>query len=155
MQEVLLTHSGYKKLEEELNDLRGPLRKNIADTIREAKAHGDLKENAAYHDAKLNQKRLESRIADLEKVLQKARIVERPENNTGEAHLGSKIELFDEVYNEKLTVSLVGSYEADPANNMVSITSPLGSALLGISEGLECTVEAPGGTQKYKILKVE
>ncbi len=154
MHDILLTKTGYKKLEDELQELKGPIRKNIADTIREAKAHGDLKENAAYHEAKLNQTRLESRIADLEKVLQKAKIVEKQESKDGEAQLGSSIELFDKTFNEKMTVTLVGSYEADPVNNLVSITSPLGSSILGKFENSEITVEAPGGKQEYKILKI-
>ena len=76
---MMLTPEGYEKLKKELEDLKGPTRMRIAEAIREAKAHGDLKENAAYHEAKLNQTRLDSRIAELERMFQQAKIVERPE----------------------------------------------------------------------------
>lgn len=152
--QVLLTKEGHRKLELELEDLKGPVRARVAEAIREAKSHGDLRENAAYHEAKLNQTRLESRIADLEKVLQIARIVERPENLGAEAHLGSVIKLLDINYKDELEVTLVGSFEADPANDMISITSPLGEALLGRTLDDEFEVEAPAGTQKYRILAI-
>ncbi len=152
--QVLLTKEGHRKLELELEDLKGPVRARVAEAIREAKSHGDLRENAAYHEAKLNQTRLESRIADLEKVLQIARIVERPENSGAEAHLGSVIKLLDINYKDELEVTLVGSFEADPANDMISITSPLGEALLGRTLDDEFEVEAPAGTQKYRILAI-
>lgn len=153
-QEILLTPGGHEKLKKELEDLKGRVRLNIAEAIREAKSHGDLKENAAYHEAKLNQTRLEGRIADLEKVLQLAKIVERPDSSDSCAHLGSRIRLKDLVWSDELTVSLVGSYEADPANDQISITSPLGSALLGKIAGDQIEVDAPAGKQKYEVLEV-
>lgn len=152
--QILLTQEGYDKLAEELSYLKGTRRHAIADAIREAKAHGDLRENAAYHEAKLNQTRNESRVADLEKVLQIAQVVQRPENAGAMAHLGSKVKLFDATWNEDLTITLVGSFEADPASDLVSITSPLGGAILGRSVGDEVEVSAPSGMQKYKILEV-
>ncbi|MBL8047925.1 MAG: transcription elongation factor GreA [Chthonomonas sp.] len=152
--EILLTQEGYNKLEEELIHLKGPKRLAIADAIREAKAHGDLRENAAYHEAKLNQTRNDSRVADLEKVLQIARVVQRPENAGAMAHLGSKVKLHDKKWDEELVISLVGSFEADPTADLISITSPLGGAILGRSVGDEVEVEAPSGTQQYKILEI-
>lgn len=154
-QEILLTQSGFEKLSQELNDLKFGERAKVADAIREAKSHGDLKENAAYHEAKLNQTRLEGRIADLEKVLQQARIVERPAHAGEVAHLGSKVTLKDLNWGDEMIVTLVGSYEADPANDMISITSPMGSALLDKAVDDEIEVQAPAGTQKYKILKID
>lgn len=153
--EVLLTKSGYEKLKLELETLKGPERTRVADAIREAKSHGDLKENAAYHEAKLNQTRLEGRIADLEKILNSARIVERPESSQETAHLGSKVLLKDLKWNDEVTVTLVGSYEADPANDMISITSPLGNALLDRVVGDEFEVEAPAGTLRYRVLQID
>lgn len=154
-QDVLLTRTGFEKLQKELEHLKGPVRKHVADALREAKSHGDLRENAAYHEAKLNQSRLEGRIADLEKVLQLAKVVDRPEGSGDSAHLGSVVTLADLNWNEEITVTLVGSYEADPVHDLISIASPLGSALLGRVSGEEFEVEAPGGTQKYRILQVE
>lgn len=153
--EVLLSQSGYDKLKAELEELKGPVKARIAEAIREAKSHGDLRENAAYHEAKLNQTRLEGRIADLEKVLQTARIVERPAGAENTAHLGSKIRLKDLKWGDELTIELVGSYEADPANDLISITSPMGSALLDKGVEDEIEVEAPAGVQKYKILGLD
>lgn len=152
--EILLSQSGFDKLSKELDDLKGPERMRIAEAIREAKSHGDLRENAAYHEAKLNQARLEGRIADLEKVLQYAKIVDRPANSDTEAHLGSKVKLLDLEWKDELTIELVGSFEADPANDLISITSPLGAALVSRQVGEEVEVDAPAGKQKYRILDI-
>ncbi len=152
--EILLSQSGFDKLSKELDDLKGPERMRIAEAIREAKSHGDLRENAAYHEAKLNQARLEGRIADLEKVLQYAKIVDRPANSETEAHLGSKVKLLDLEWKDELTIELVGSFEADPANDLISITSPLGAALVSRQVGEEVEVDAPAGKQKYRILDI-
>jgi transcription elongation factor GreA len=153
--EIQFTREGYEKLKKELEELKGPVRMQIAEAIREAKSHGDLRENAAYHEAKLNQTRLDSRIAELEKAIQLAKIVERPEGASEVAHLGSKVRLLDLEFDDELTVELVGSFEADPANDLISISSPLGEALLDKSVGEEIQVVAPGGTQTYRILRIE
>ena len=153
-QEVLLTKSGFAKLTAELENLKGPERVRIAEAIREAKSHGDLKENAAYHEAKLNQSRLEGRISDLERVLNSAKIVERPDTGAQTAHLGSIVTLKDIKWGDEVVVSLVGSFEADPAQDMISITSPLGNALLDKVVGDEFEVEAPAGTLKYCVLEI-
>jgi transcription elongation factor GreA len=153
--EVLMTAEGYEKLKKELEDLKGPTRMRVAEAIREAKAHGDLKENAAYHEAKLNQTRLDSRIADLERVLQTAKIVAPPVGEGHGAQLGTKVKLLDKEFGDELTVTLVGSFEADPAKDLISISSPLGGALIGRVAGDEVTIEAPAGTQEYKVLEVQ
>src|SRR5579872_2028044 len=150
--EILLTPAGHAKLEAELEELKGPVRMRIAEAIREAKAHGDLKENAAYHEAKLNQTRLEARIGELEKALQIAKIVERPADAGDTAALGSKVKLLDIEFGDELTVELVGSFEADPAADLISIVSPMGEALLGKEIGDEVEIEAPGGILRYRVL---
>lgn len=152
--EILLTPGGHAKLKAELEDLKGPVRMRVADAIREAKSHGDLRENAAYHEAKLNQTRLESRIADLEKALQIAKIVERPADSGDTAALGSKVKLLDVEFGDELSVELVGSFEADPAADLISIVSPMGEALLGKAIGDEVEIEAPGGVQRFRVLSV-
>jgi transcription elongation factor GreA len=149
--EVLLSRDGHARLKKELEELKGPVRSKVAADIREAKSHGDLRENAAYHEAKLNSARLESRIADLEKVVQSAKIVDRPHDAGETAHLESKVTLEDKEFGDEFVVTLVGSYEADPAHDFISIVSPLGEALLGKVVGDEIEVDAPGGTQQYKI----
>jgi transcription elongation factor GreA len=153
--ETVLTQQGYEKLKREVEDLKGPVRARIAEAIREAKSHGDLKENAAYHEAKLNQSRLESRIAELEKTLQLAKIIDPAQSGAIGAHLGAKITLVDMDFDDEMTITLVSSYEADPANDMISISSPLGSELIGKVTGDEIEVTAPGGTQRYRLTSVE
>ena len=152
--EVQFTRAGFEKLRAELEDLKGPQRMNVAEAIREAKSHGDLKENAAYHEAKLNQTRLESRIAELEKAIQLAKVVDRPESSRGIAHLGSIVKLRDLEFDEDLTVTLVGSFEADPANDLISIGSPLGEALLEKTVDTTIEVASPGGKNRYLILSI-
>lgn len=154
-QEILLTRQGHEKLSKELAHLKGPARSAVADAIREAKSHGDLKENAAYHEAKLNQTRLEGRIADLEKVLQIAQIVDRPTGAGNEAQLGSRVKLKDLQWDDELDIELVGSFEEDPANDLISITSPLGAAVIGRQVGEEFEVDAPAGKQRYQVLHVQ
>lgn len=153
--EIHVTQQGFEKLKRELEELKGPVRLAIAEAIREAKSHGDLRENAAYHEAKLNQTRLESRIADLERAVQYAKVVERPADAGTTAALGSKVKLLDLEFDDELTVSLVGSFEADPAKDLISIGSPLGEALLGSAVGDTISVEAPGGVNEYRVLAVE
>jgi transcription elongation factor GreA len=152
--EVLLTPQGFEKLKKELEELKGPTRMRVAEAIREAKAHGDLRENAAYHEAKLNQTRLDSRIAELEKLVQTAKIVERPADAGDTANLGSKVKLLDKEFADEVFVTIVGSFEADPAKDLISISSPLGAALVGKIVGDELTVDTPGGVQEYKVLEV-
>src|SRR3954462_8041037 len=98
--EFQVTAEGLAKMRAELEDLKGPTRHRIAEAIREAKAHGDLRENAAYHEAKLNQRRLESRVAELEKAVQLAKVIERPAGQKG-AHLNSQVCLEDEEFGDE------------------------------------------------------
>ena len=152
--EFQTTAEGLAKMKAELDDLKGPTRQRIAEAIREAKSHGDLRENAAYHEARLNQRRLEARIADLEKAVLMAKVIARPENEPG-AHLGSQVTLLDEEFDDEFRVTLVGAFEADAAENKISLTSPLGEALLGKEAGARIEVIAPAGKQAYKIVSVE
>lgn len=148
------TPEAHAKLKAEVEHLKGPERLRIAQAIREAKSHGDLKENAAYHEAKLNQSRLESRIADLERTLQLAKIIVH-EGEADSGRLGARIGLEDLEFGDALHVKLVSSYEADPANDLISISSPLGAAIMGKAPGDEIEVEAPAGMQRYRITSVE
>ncbi len=153
--QIQVTKEGYEKLKKELEELQGPTRMRVAEAIREAKSHGDLRENAAYHEAKLNQTRLESRISELEKAVLHARIIERNDVETGFAQLGSIVSMLDIEFDEEITLTLVGSFEADASKDYVSISSPLGDGLVGKGVGETIEVIAPAGTSKYKILKIE
>lgn len=152
---MLVSPEGYEKLKKELEHLKAVERQKVADNIREAKSHGDLRENAMYHEAKLNQKRLENRIADLERALQMAQVVDESSHQPDTAHIGSKVVVKDLQWGDELEFTLVGGFEADPANNLISVTSPLGEALLGKGIGNQVEVVAPAGTQKYEILRIE
>jgi transcription elongation factor GreA len=152
--DIQVTKEGFDALKAELEELKGPVRNNIAEAIREAKSHGDLRENAAYHEAKLNQTRLEKRISDLERAVQYAKVVERPADAGNGAYIGSTVKLLDLEFDDEFEVTLVGAYEADPDKSQISIDSPLGLALNGKEEGEEIDVVAPAGKQKYKILSV-
>ena len=152
---IQVTKEGYEKLKKELEELQVPTRMRVAEAIREAKSHGDLRENAAYHEAKLNQTRLESRISELEKAVLHARIIERSEVATGFAQLGSIVTVLDIEFSEEIVITLVGSFEADASKDMVSIGSPLGEGLVGKAAGETIEVIAPAGTSKYTIIKVE
>ncbi len=151
---IQVTKEGYEKLKKELEELQGPTRMRVADAIREAKSHGDLRENSAYHEAKLNQTRLESRISELEKAVLHARIVEKNDVETGFAQLGSIVTVFDIEFDEEIIITLVGSFEADASKDFVSIGSPLGEGLVGKPVGETVEIIAPAGTSKYKIIKI-
>lgn len=154
MSEHVLTRSAFEKLQKEVEELRGPVRALVAEAIREAKSHGDLRENAAYHEAKLNQARLDKRIGELEKLLQIAKVIDGGPEDGDVAQLSHKVTLKDLEWNDELVITLVSSYEADPANDMISISSPLGSAVVGKAVGDEIEVDAPAGKQRYQILAI-
>lgn len=149
-----LSQEGYEKLKAELAELKGSERQKIAENIREAKSHGDLRENAMYHEAKLNQTRLESRIAELEHVLERATIIESPAE-ADVAHLGSKVTIKNKEWGDTMTIELVGAFEADPANDKISVASPLGEALMNKKVGEEVSVSTPGGEQIYTINEID
>ncbi len=150
----MLSEEGFIKLKKELEFLKGPERQRVANDIREAKSHGDLRENAMYHEAKLNQRRLEARIADLDRTMQFARIVKEDEIEEGVAHLGSTIKLKDLQWKDEMVIQLVGEFEADPNEDKISVTSPLGQAVMEQKVGDEIEVQAPAGVQKYEILDI-
>jgi transcription elongation factor GreA len=152
-QDFFLTPTGRQKLLEELEELTGPRRQAVTEAIREARSHGDLRENAAYHEAKLNQSRLEGRIAEINHILEVAKSVERPADAEG-AHLGSVVTYQDVDSGKEVTTTLVGQYEADPLKGLLSIESPLGSALVGKAEGDSVEIDVPAGTRRYKVIKV-
>lgn len=151
--EIILTQEGLAKLREELEMLKGPERMRIAEAIREAKAHGDLKENAAYHEAKLNQTRLESRIATLQSSLERAKVQEKTDGKDG-AGLGTRVTLQDLDYGDEFTIELVGAFESDPSSDRISVGSPMGEAVSGKKVGDVVEVKAPAGTNKFKIMAI-
>ena len=147
-----VTAEGLSKMKAELENLKGETRMAVAEAIREAKSHGDLRENAAYHEAKLNQTRLDLRISELENAINRARVVVRSGDGAG---LGSMVKLLDLEYDEELEITLVGAFESNPAEGLVSVSSPLGEAVQNKAIGDTIEVEAPAGLQRYKILEIQ
>ncbi|HHY64390.1 MAG TPA: transcription elongation factor GreA [Clostridiaceae bacterium] len=152
--EVLLTYEGLKKLEEELEFLKGERRKEIAERIKQALAFGDISENSEYDEAKNEQAQNESRIMQLEAMLKNATIIDEDEVDTKVVNLGAKVKIRDIKTKEEFDYQIVGSTEADPASSRISNESPVGSALLGHKVGDTIDVEVPGGKIRYKIVNI-
>lgn len=156
MTDILLTPEGHKKLSQELEELKLVKRPEIAETLRQARALGDLRENFAYDDAKRQQAIIEGRIKDLQKILEIAKVVQKPDNADGvTAHLGSLVTLRDVDSSNERKLMLVGSFEADPLQDRISITSPVGAAIIGklLNETVE--VQTPKGIIRYQIIAIE
>lgn len=153
--EVILTYEGLKKLEEELELMRGPKRMEIKERIKVALSFGDISENSEYDEAKNEQAYVEGRIAQLETMLKNARVIDEEDVSTDKVTIGSKVTLLDIEYDEKVVYTIVGSTEADPASKKISNESPVGSALMQKKKGDTVEVVVPDGILKFKILKIE
>lgn len=152
---IYLTKEGLEKVRHELETARTTDRRRVTEALREARSHGDLRENAAYDEAKLNQGRLEARIRELEYILEVAQIVDRADDAHKTASIGSKVTTHDRDHDEEWTFTLVGAFEADPANSLISVDSPLGKAISGCQVGDVVQVETPGGTVEYELRSME
>ncbi len=149
-----LTQAGATRLEAELEELKALRPKIIAD-IAEARAHGDLKENAEYHAAREQQGLNEARISNIESTLSSAEIIDSSKLNAGSRIVfGAHVELVDQNTNEELKYQIVGELEADLKQNRISVTSPLARALIGKEEGDVVNVETPGGTRVMEVVAV-
>jgi len=152
--EVILTPSGLKKLEEELEHLKSVKRREVAERIKIAISYGDISENSEYEDAKNEQAFIEGRIITLEKMLRNAKIINEDEVNTDVVSIGSTVKLKDIEFNETVEYTIVGSAESDPIANLISNESPVGKALLGKQIGATVDVAVPAGVIKYEILDI-
>ena len=152
--EVLLTYEGLKKLETELEYLRGERRREVAERMKQAKSHGDLSENSEYDEARLEHAQVESRIIEFENKLKNARIIDEDEVSTEEVSIGSWVKLLDMEINREAEYRIVGSTEADPSKNRISNESPVGRALIGHKEGETIDAQTPNGVLKFKILSI-
>ena len=152
---VILTSAGAEKLRAELKNLKSVERPKIIAAIAEARSHGDLSENAEYDAAKEQQGFIEGRIAELESSLSVAEVIDpRSLDAAGKVVFGARVELYDEGQGTEVNYQLVGNLEADLDQGKISISSPIGRALLGKEEGDEVEVNAPGGKRIYEVLKV-
>ena len=156
MSKVPLTARGAEKLREELDRLKRVERPRVIAAIAEARAHGDLKENAEYHAAREQQGFIEGRIKDIEGKLSHAHIIDVtkvPAN--GKVVFGATVQVFEVEKDEELTFQIVGDDEADLKHGMISVSSPRARALIGKSEGDVALVDAPGGKRELEILDVK
>lgn len=152
-EEIILTQEGYDKLVEELEELKGPKRREVAARLKQAISYGDLRENSEYHAAKDDQAFMETRIKQLEGMLRNAKII-KAEQSSG-VTIGSTVVLYDEEFDENVEYTIVGQAEADVANNRISFESPLGKSIMGKQVNDIIEVEAPVGTIIYKLLEIK
>lgn len=150
---VYLTSEGFLEIEEELNHLKNVRRPEIIKALKDARALGDLSENADYDAARDEQAKVEGRILELEKILEKATIIES--NKDGKVGLGSTVTIYYIDDEEEEEYMIVGSKEADPSENKVSNESPLAMAIMGAAQGEIRSVESPNGKYDVKIVKVK
>ena len=151
---VLMTESGLKKYEQELEHLKSVTRKEISEKIKVALSFGDLSENSEYDEAKNEQAITEARIAELEAMLKNVKIIDENDLSTDIIHVGSKIVVLDKELNEKVSYQIVGSNEANPLMDLISDESPVGKGLLGHKAGDVVEVEIPGGLVTYEVLEI-
>ncbi|MDO4622562.1 MAG: transcription elongation factor GreA [Eubacteriales bacterium] len=151
----ILTSSGLKALEEELTNLEVNKRREIAEKLKEARAQGDLSENAEYDAAKDEQAQIEARIAEIHSLLKNSEVIDESEADANKVNIGCKIRVLDETYDEELEFQIVGSTEANSLKGKISNQSPLGAGLLGHQVGEVVSITTPGGAENYKILSIE
>ena len=151
----LLTYAGLKKLEEELHDLKVVKRKEVAEKIKEAREQGDLSENAEYDAAKDEQRDIEARIEEIEKILKNAEVVVEDEVDLDKISVGCKVKVHDFEFEEDIELKIVGSTEANSLEGKISNESPVGKALIGAHTGDVVEAEMPAGIMKYKVLEIQ
>jgi len=154
MERIPFTKKGLEKVKEELTRLERVERPENIRAIEEARSHGDISENAEYHAAKERQSFLEGKINELRNIIGKAEVIEVETSSSDRIVFGKTVLLYDLQTDEEVTYQLLGPYESEPAKGKISVTSPLGQALIGGRIGDEITVKAPGGIQEFEILEI-
>ncbi len=154
MEKVPITASGYARMEAELKNLKSVERPAIIAAISEARAHGDLSENAEYHAAKEKQSFIEGRIKELEDKVSRAEIIDVPALKSDIIKFGATVKLVDEDSEEESSYQIVGEYEADLKARRISLTAPLARALIGKKKGDSVEVNTPGGSKSYEVLEI-
>jgi len=151
----LLTYAGLKAIEDELENLKVVKRKEVAGKIKEAREQGDLSENAEYDAAKDEQRDIEARIEDIEKILKNAEVVVEEEVDLDKISIGCNVKILDIEFDEELEYKIVGSTEANSLKGKISNESPVGKALLGAKVGDIVNVETQAGVLQYKVLEIQ
>jgi transcription elongation factor GreA len=154
MEKIPMTAAGFERLERELKQLKSVDRPAVIEAISEARAHGDLKENAEYHAAKEKQSFIEGRLQELEAVISRAEIIDVKSLQGETIKFGATVKLVDEDTEEEITYQIVGDYEADIKRNLISTSAPIGRALIGKKMGLSVEVHTPKGIKSYEVLEV-
>ncbi len=155
MERIPMTAGGYKALEEEINHLKTVERPATIRMIEEARAHGDLSENAEYHAAKERQAFIEGRVMELEDKLGRADVIDVSKLSGTTVKFGATVTLVDEDTDAQMKFQIVGDLESDAKRGRISISSPIARALIGKSKGDTVEVSTPGGARSYEILKVQ
>lgn len=150
----IMTFAGLRALEDELFDMKVYKRKEVAQKIKEAREQGDLSENAEYDAAKDEQRDIEARIEELEKLLKNVEVVGQDEVDADTVGIGSRVKLYDVEMDEEVEYTIVGSTEADALNGKISNESPVGAALIGSKVGETIVVETISGDLEFKILEI-
>ena len=150
----ILTYAGLKKYEDELQDLKVNRRREIAQKIKEAREQGDLSENAEYDAAKDEQRDIEARIEEIEKILKNAEVVVEDEVDFDKINVGCTVKAYDITFDEEIEFKLVGSTEANSLEGKISNESPVGHALIGKTIGDVVEVETQAGVMQYKVLDI-
>ena len=148
----ILTYEGLKALEDELHELKVNRRREVAQKIKEAREQGDLSENAEYDAAKEEQRDIELRIEEIDKILKNAEVVDDNDGDSSVINVGCTVNIKDLEFNEEMEYKIVGSTEADSLKGKISNESPVGKALIGAQKGETVEVETPAGIIKYEIL---
>ena len=151
----ILTYEGLKKLEDELQNLKVVKRKEVAQKIKEAREQGDLSENAEYDAAKDEQRDIEARIEELEKILKNAEVVVEDEVDLNKINVGCAVKVYDITFDEEMEFKIVGSTEANSLEGKISNESPVGKALIGARVGDTIQVETQAGMIEYKVLEIQ
>lgn len=151
----ILTYAGLKQYEDELQELKVNRRQEVAQKIKEAREQGDLSENAEYDAAKDEQRDIEQRIEELEKLLKNAEVVDEDEIDLDKINIGCKVKVYDVDFDEEVEFRIVGSTEANSLQNKISNESPVGHALLGKTVGDVVDVETQAGVIQYKVLEIQ
>jgi transcription elongation factor GreA len=155
MSRIYLTREGHEKLVKDLDHLKGPRRRQIAKDLEKARALGDLKENAEYDSAKDAQAHLERQIADLSEKLANAQIIMKGQVTGDKVTIATTVKLKDLDSEEEIQYTLVSAEEADPLKDKISVTSPIGKALIGKRVKDKVEIQVPAGTLKYQILAID
>ncbi len=154
MNKVPITRDGLEKLRQELQNIITVERPRNLKAIEEARAHGDLSENAEYHAAKERQSFLEARLNELEAAINRSEVIDTEQKQFDRVIFGATVDLINLKTDQEVTYQLIGPYESDPDSNKISVTSPLGKSLIGKEEGDIVKVKTPGGFMEYEILDI-